>query len=38
MSDFSDTFIEAMNQDEISFKSQFMLETLAKKDPGFILK
>ena len=24
-----------MNQDEISFKSQFILESLAKKDPGF---
>ena len=35
ISDFSDTFIEAMNQDEISFKSQFILESLAKKDPGF---
>ena len=34
ISDFSDTFIEAMNQDEISFKSQFILESLAKKNPG----
>ena len=24
-----------MNQDEISFKNQFLLESLAKKDPGF---
>ena len=24
-----------MNQDKISFKSQFILESLAKKDPGF---
>ena len=35
ISDFSDTFIESMNQDEISFKCQFILESLAKKDPGF---
>ena len=35
ISDLSDTFIEVMNQDEISFKSQFILESLAKKDPGF---
>ena len=35
ISDFSDTFIESMNQDEISFKSQFILESLAKKDSGF---
>ena len=24
-----------MNQDAINFKSQFILESLAKKDPGF---
>ena len=24
-----------MDQDEISYKSQFILESLAKKDPGF---
>ena len=35
ISDFRHTFIEAMNQDEISFKNQFKLESLAKKDPGF---
>ena len=35
ISNFSDTFIESMNQDEISFKWQFILESLAKKDPGF---
>ena len=35
ISAFSDIFIESMNQDEISFKSQFMLESLAKNDPGF---
>ena len=35
ISDLSDTFIEVMNQDEISFKSQFILESLVKKDPGF---
>ena len=35
ISNFSDTFIEAMSQDEIGFKSQFLLEFLAKKDPGF---
>ena len=34
ISDRSDTFIEVMNQDEISFKSQFILESLVKKDPG----
>ena len=33
--DFSDTFIKEMNQDAVSFKSQFILESLAKKDPGF---
>ena len=37
ISNFSDTFIESMNQDEISFKSQFILESFAKKDPGFTL-
>ena len=33
--DFRDTFIKAMNQDAVSFKSQFILESLVKKDPGF---
>ena len=37
ISNFSDTFIEVVNQDEISFKSQFILESFAKKDPGFTL-
>ena len=37
ISDFSDTFIEAMNQDEISFKSHFILESLATKDPCLTL-
>ena len=35
ISDLSDTFIEVVNQDEISFKNQFILESLVKKDPGF---
>ena len=37
ISDFSNTFIKAMNQDAISFKSQFILESLVKKDPSFTL-
>ena len=37
ISDFSDTFIESMNQGKIIFKSQFILESLAKKDPGLLL-
>ena len=35
MTDFSDYFMESMSQDNISFKSKFILESLAKKDPGF---
>ena len=35
ITDFSDTFIKPMNQDDISFKSQFILESLAKKDTCF---
>ena len=35
ITDFRDTFIKAMNQDAVSFKSQFILESLVKKDPGF---
>ena len=35
ITEFSDTFIKPMNQDDISFKSQFILESLAKKDIGF---
>ena len=35
ISAFSNTFIKAMNQDAVIFKSQFILESLAKKDPGF---
>ena len=35
ITDFGDTFIKAMNQDAVSFKSQFILESLVKKDPGF---
>ena len=35
VTDFCDTFIKAMNQDAVSFKSQFILESLIKKDPGF---
>ena len=35
ITEFSDTFIKPMNQDDISFKSQFILESLAKKDTGF---
>ena len=35
ISDFSSTFIKAINRDTISFKSQFILESLAKKDLGF---
>ena len=37
ISDFSNTFIKSMNQDAVSFKSQFVLESLTKKDPGFTL-
>ena len=35
ISDFSNILIKSMNQDAISFKNQFILESLAKKDPGF---
>ena len=35
ISAFSNNFIKATNQDIISFKSQFILEFLAKKYPGF---
>ena len=35
ISDFSNIFIKAMNQDDISFKSQFRLESLAKRDLNF---
>ena len=35
ISDFSNTLIKAMNQDAISFKNRFILESLSKKDPGF---
>ena len=28
-------FIESMNKDEITFKSQYILQSLAKIDPGF---
>ena len=35
ISDFSNTFIKATNQDTISLKIQFILGSLAKKDPGF---
>ena len=36
INDFSDTFIKSMNQHGISFKRQFILESLAKTDSGFI--
>ena len=35
ISDFTNNFIKSMNQDAITFKSQFVLESLAKKDSGF---
>ena len=36
INDVSDTFIKSMNQHGISFKRQFILESLAKTDSGFI--
>ena len=35
ISDFSKTFAKSMNQDEIVFKRQYILESLASVDPGF---
>ena len=35
ISDFSNTFIKATNQDTISLKIQFILGSLAKKYTGF---
>ena len=34
--DSNNTFIKSMNQNDISLKSQFILESLANKDPGLI--
>ena len=31
---FSQIFIESMNKEEITFKSQYILQSLAKIDPG----
>ena len=33
--EFSRIFIESMNTEEITFKSQYILQSLAKIDPGF---
>ena len=35
ISDFSDTFINSINQNDIIFKIQYILEFLASKNPGF---
>ena len=35
ISDFNDTFIKAIVQNGIIFKSQYALESLASKDPGY---
>ena len=35
ITEFSRIFIESMNKDEINFKSQYILQSLAKIDPGF---
>ena len=35
-SDFSDTFIKLMYQNDIIFKSRYILESLASKDPEFV--
>ena len=35
ITDFSGTFIKSTNQDDISFKNKFILESLDKKDLGF---
>ena len=35
ISEFSRIFIESMNKEEITFKSQYFLQSLAKTDPGF---
>ena len=35
ITEFSRIFIESMNKEEITFKSQFILQSLAKTDPGF---
>ena len=36
ISDFSDTFIKSMNQNDTILKIQYILESLASKDPVFI--
>ena len=36
MSDFCDTINKSMNQNDIIFKSQYILESLASKDPVFV--
>ena len=36
ISNFGDTFVESMNQDDIIFNSRYILESLASMDPGFI--
>ena len=35
ISDFSETFIKSMIQNDFVFKSQYILKSLASKDPGF---
>ena len=35
ITEFSRIFIESTNKEEITFKSQFILQSLAKTDPGF---
>ena len=35
ITEFSRIFLESMNKEEITFKSQFILQSLAKTDPGF---
>ena len=35
ITEFSRIFIESMNKEEITYKSQYILQSLAKIDPGF---
>ena len=35
ITEFSKLFIESMNKEDIIFKSQYILQSLAKIDPGF---
>ena len=35
ISNFSDTFVKSMNQDDILYKSHYILESLTSIDPGY---